>query len=232
MDGVNDTPQAAVPTNDQRLTTAVEETFNFKLSGLSGVALPDTWKRLGSVLKTPADTLYPPIRRMLQPFVCVATPFPFLIFQASFQLIFCFVQGFKKIIIRLREGKIIVSEIDLIFPFLIIYRNEQVKGIEKAQARQQAVEFMRGIMDEFTHIANYSRPVDSSCIVIVTAKEDAYVPREGCTDLSQLWPGSELRYVPTGHVGAYVLHHQMFRRAVKDAFDKLIAKHYSQASVH
>nr|CAG4649445.1 EOG090X08BF [Scapholeberis mucronata] len=98
-------------------------------------------------------------------------------------------------------------------------------GLEKAQARQQAVEFMRGIMDEFTHIANYSRPVDSSCIVIVTASDDAYVPREGCADLSQLWPGSEIRYVPTGHVAAYLLHHRLFRKAVKDAFDKLIVKH-------
>nr|CAG4651089.1 EOG090X08BF [Simocephalus serrulatus] len=148
------------PSNLQRLTTAVEETF--KLSGLSSVAqslaLPQTWKRLGSVLKIP---------------------------------------------------------------------NEKVDGLEKVQARQQAMEFMRGIMDEFTHIANYSRPVDSSCIVIVTASDDAYVPREGCTDLSQLWPGSEIRYVPTGHVAAYVLHHQIFRKAVKDAFDKLIAKHYA-----
>lgn len=106
-------------------------------------------------------------------------------------------------------------------------RNEKVDELEKAKARQQAIEFMRGIMDEFTHIANYCRPVDSSCIVIVTASDDAYVPRQGCTDLSQLWPGSEIRYVPTGHVAAYVLHHQLFRKAVKDAFDKLIAKHHT-----
>ena len=110
-------------------------------------------------------------------------------------------------------------------------RKDRVQGMEKAKARQQAMEFMRGIMDEFTHIANYSQPVDSSCIVIVTANDDAYVPREGCTDLRQLWPGSEVRYVSTGHVAAYVLHHQMFRRAVKDAFDKIIAKHYATTPI-
>lgn len=156
------------PSNDQRLTKAVEETFNFKLSGLSGIALPESWKRLGSV------SVSTPLRKMLQPFL-----------------------------------------------------TEQVKGMEKAKARQQAMEFMRGIMDEFTHIANYSRPVDSSCIVIVTANDDAYVPREGCTDLRQLWPQSEIRYVSTGHVAAYVLHHEIFRRAVKDAFDRIIANHYT-----
>ena len=84
--------------------------------------------------------------------------------------------------------------------------------LEKAGARQQAVHFMRGIMDEFTHIANYSQPVDCSCIVIVTASQDAYVPRDdGSADLSSLWPQSEIRYIPTGHIGAYLLHHQMFR---------------------
>nr|CAG4637122.1 EOG090X08BF [Ceriodaphnia reticulata] len=164
--------RALSPSNDQRLTKAVEETFNFKLSGLTGVAFPEAWKRLGNALKIPSDSLTSPLRRLL--------------------------------------------------PFL----NEKMEGMEKAQAHQQAVEFMRGIMDEFTHIANYSRPVDSSCIVIVTASDDAYVPREGCTDLRQLWPDSEIRYVPTGHVAAYVLHHQLFRQAVKDAFDRLIAKHY------
>lgn len=92
-------------------------------------------------------------------------------------------------------------------------RNDKVGALEKAQARQQAMHFMRGIMDEFTHIANYSRPVDCSSIVVVAALADAYVPRGGGgdTDLADLWPGAEIRYVPTGHVGAYVFHHQMFR---------------------
>ena len=86
-----------------------------------------------------------------------------------------------------------------------------MNGLDKARARQQAVQFMRGIMDEFTHISNYSQPVDCSSIVIIAAQDDAYVPREGSTDLSKLWPESEIRYVPTGHVGAYVLHHHLFR---------------------
>lgn len=51
------------PGNDQRLTKAVEETFNFKLSGLSGIALPESWKRLGSV------SVSTPLRKMLQPFL-------------------------------------------------------------------------------------------------------------------------------------------------------------------
>jgi len=105
------------------------------------------------------------------------------------------------------------------------FKDAQVKSGERVKAREQAIQFMRGIMDEFTHIANYSRPVDCSSIVIVAARDDAYVPRNGTTNLGQLWPESEIRYVKTGHIGAYVLHHSLFRRAVKDAFDRLILKH-------
>lgn len=83
--------------------------------------------------------------------------------------------------------------------------------MQEVRAGQEALQFMRGIMDEFTHIANYTKPVDCSSIVVIAARDDAYVPREGTVDLNLLWPGSELRYVPTGHIGAYVLHHPIFR---------------------
>ena len=89
-----------------------------------------------------------------------------------------------------------------------------MEDLEKVRARQQAIHFMCGIMDEFTHIANYSRPVDCSTVIVVAAEADAYVPREVKTeqdDLATLWPGTEIRYVPTGHVAAYLLHHSNFR---------------------
>ena len=95
--------------------------------------------------------------------------------------------------------------------------------MEEARAGPQAVHFMRGIMDEFTHIANYTAPVDGSSVVVVAARRDAYVPRDGCAPLNQLWPGCEIRYVPTGHVAAYLLHHRLFRLAVNDAMNKLLA---------
>lgn len=76
---------------------------------------------------------------------------------------------------------------------------------------QEALQFMRGIMDECTHLRNYDTPVDTSLIIAVCAKDDAYVPREGCADLTDIWPGAEVRYLNSGHVGAFLLHHQVFR---------------------
>jgi hypothetical protein len=70
---------------------------------------------------------------------------------------------------------------------------------------------MRGIMDECTHLQNFDIPVDTELIIAVCAKDDAYVPRDDCVGLEQIWPKAEIRFVDTGHVGAYVLYQKMFR---------------------
>lgn len=38
-----------------------------------------------------------------------------------------------------------------------------------------------------------------------------YMPRDGIIPLTELWPGSELRTLRTGHVTAYLFNHQVFR---------------------
>lgn len=43
---------------------------------------------------------------------------------------------------------------------------------------REALQFMRGMMDECTHLKNFSVPYDTSLITAVCAKDDAYVPRE------------------------------------------------------
>lgn len=40
----------------------------------------------------------------------------------------------------------------------------------------EAVQFMRGVMDECTHLGNFTVPVDPSLIIIVAAENDGYVP--------------------------------------------------------
>lgn len=76
---------------------------------------------------------------------------------------------------------------------------------------RDALQFMRGVMDECTHLKNFSVPYDTSLITSICAREDAYVPREGCTSLEDIWPGAEIRYLDAGHVSAYVLYQKLFR---------------------
>jgi len=75
----------------------------------------------------------------------------------------------------------------------------------------EALQFMRGIMDECTHLKNFEVPIDTELIIAVCARNDAYVPRDHCMSLETIWPGAEIRYIDAGHVSAYLLHQKVFR---------------------
>lgn len=89
---------------------------------------------------------------------------------------------------------------------------------------REALQFMRGVMDECTHLKNFSVPFDTSLITVVCAKDDAYIPRDGCTSLEELWPGAEIKYLDAGHVSAYVLHQKLFRSSILEAFERAKCK--------
>lgn len=77
-----------------------------------------------------------------------------------------------------------------------------------------AVTFMRGIMDECTHLKNFSVPVDTSLIISVFAQDDGYVPRDDY-DITSIWPGAEVRILNSGHIAAFVLYLGVFRYSVE-----------------
>lgn len=81
----------------------------------------------------------------------------------------------------------------------------------KQDISEEALDFMKGVMDECTHLGNFCTPVDTSLIIIVAAKHDAYVPRDTSLNLQQLWPGCEVRYVDTGHIAAFLTKQHIFR---------------------
>jgi Alpha/beta hydrolase domain containing 18 len=73
-------------------------------------------------------------------------------------------------------------------------------------------------------LKNFSVPFDTSLIIAVCAKDDAYVPRAGCSSLEDIWPGAEVRYLDAGHVSAYVLHQKLFRSSIIEAFERAKVK--------
>uniref|UniRef100_A0AAY4BV81 Abhydrolase domain containing 18 n=1 Tax=Denticeps clupeoides TaxID=299321 RepID=A0AAY4BV81_9TELE len=100
-------------------------------------------------------------------------------------------------------------------------------GAQRHSLQRESLCFMKGVMDECTHIANFSVPVDPSLIIVVQAKEDAYVPRAGVRSLQEIWPGCEVRYINGGHVSAYLFKQGLFRRAIYDAYDRFLQKYPS-----
>ncbi|XP_027629486.1 protein ABHD18 isoform X3 [Tupaia chinensis] len=93
--------------------------------------------------------------------------------------------------------------------------------------QKESLIFMKGVMDECTHVANFSVPVDPSLIIVVQAKEDAYIPRTGVRSLQEIWPGCEIRYLEGGHISAYLFKQGLFRQAIYDAFERFLRKYAS-----
>uniref|UniRef100_A0A3Q3AHN6 Abhydrolase domain containing 18 n=1 Tax=Kryptolebias marmoratus TaxID=37003 RepID=A0A3Q3AHN6_KRYMA len=89
----------------------------------------------------------------------------------------------------------------------------------------ESISFMKGVMDECTHMANFSVPVDTGLIIVVQAKEDAYIPRTGVLSLQEIWPGCEVRYLNGGHISAYLFKQNVFRQAIYDAFNIFCLKY-------
>ncbi|XP_045481975.1 protein ABHD18 isoform X2 [Harmonia axyridis] len=85
---------------------------------------------------------------------------------------------------------------------------------------KEALWFMKGVMDECTHLKNFSVPVDTSLIIAICAKADGYVPRHGTSRLEDIWPGATVKYVDAGHVSAYIWYRQLFINSIVEAFER------------
>ncbi|XP_030740647.1 protein ABHD18 isoform X2 [Echinops telfairi] len=99
------------------------------------------------------------------------------------------------------------------------------KEPKRSNLQKEPLIFMKGVMDECTHVANFSVPVDPSLIIVVQAKEDAYIPRTGVRSLQEIWPGCEIRYLEGGHISAYLFKQGLFRQAIYDAFERFLHKY-------
>lgn len=97
--------------------------------------------------------------------------------------------------------------------------------------KQETLNFMRGIMDECTHLGNFSVPVDPTLSIFVTAQRDAYVLRQGIKSLPDLWPGCEVRYLDCGHIEAFLFNQGVFRKSIIDALERTADKYFLNNSL-
>lgn len=75
----------------------------------------------------------------------------------------------------------------------------------------EAILFMQAIMDECTHLKNFSVPFDTSLAMVIAAQHDAYIPKDGLSDFDEVWPGTTVKHLDAGHVGAYLYYLKLFR---------------------
>ena len=112
--------------------------------------------------------------------------------------------------------------------YLLTHQEEQLQQMpEKKSKKADTINFMRGIMDECTHLGNFSCPVDPSLAFVVTASRDGYVPQSGSIPLTDLWPGcTHVNIKDHGHVSAILFKGDVFRKAIADSMDLNARKYY------
>lgn len=101
---------------------------------------------------------------------------------------------------------------------------------EKALRRRQAVVFMKNVMDQVTGLRNFSVPIDPTMATFVVAKADAYYPIGKLKPMDEIWPGCNVRYLNTGHILGYLMHHRNFCKAIVDTFGRFDEKYLKPES--
>jgi hypothetical protein len=84
----------------------------------------------------------------------------------------------------------------------------------------RAFDLMRDFLN-LTDIRHYPTPVNPRACFLVAAAKDAYIPPESAMILHRHWPGSNMRWLRGGHVGAFVFHRRDFLEAIVKAFEQL-----------
>lgn len=71
------------------------------------------------------------------------------------------------------------------------------------------------------NLSRLGPPVAPELAIVVAGRHDAFVPDREPVLLHRHWPGSELRWLPAGHVTSVVLHQRAHRRAMRDAIARM-----------
>ncbi|UJR21257.1 hypothetical protein I4U23_024352 [Adineta vaga] len=92
----------------------------------------------------------------------------------------------------------------------------------KLTAVDPVKDMMRLLMDEFTSLHNYSRPIESNIAnaLFIACMNDGYVLRDGIPHMNDIWPGCHIRYIPRGHISAFLLNQSGFQHAVAEMLQR------------
>ncbi|CAF0777653.1 unnamed protein product [Adineta ricciae] len=83
-------------------------------------------------------------------------------------------------------------------------------------------DMMRLVMDEFTSLEKYARPPESNMpnAMFIVGTHDGYVLRHGIPDMNDLWPGCHVRYIPYGHISAFLFNQSVFHHATAEMLQR------------
>lgn len=84
-----------------------------------------------------------------------------------------------------------------------------------------AKQFMYILMEEFTNLGKYPKPVDPTLVKSVIAECDGYIVTNGVPSLQEVWPGAQVEVLKDmGHFTAYFGNHSFFRRCIMEMLNR------------
>lgn len=103
---------------------------------------------------------------------------------------------------------------------------DKMVEMTKKNGDSEAKNMMRILMDEFTSLEFYPTPLDTSLCHVFLADQDQYVLRnQGTPTYEQLWPNVTVEMMEGyGHVTAYFLKHDLWRKRINELLKKQQAK--------
>ncbi len=90
-----------------------------------------------------------------------------------------------------------------------------------AGPRDAARAALAHVLETYTDVTRLPPPAVPSAAIVVGARADAYVARASVAELAAHWPGAEVRWVPGGHVSAYLTQGDAFRSAIRDCLERV-----------
>ena len=68
-------------------------------------------------------------------------------------------------------------------------RLKRADGEKVSVTREEAIDMMRFLMDDASHIRKFPVPLAPDLAIFLAAKEDSYIPRDNIADVRHFWPG-------------------------------------------
>jgi hypothetical protein len=101
-------------------------------------------------------------------------------------------------------------------------REEKKTKTPNLTVQDPVKDMMRLLLDEFTSLDNYARPVESNIptAMFIVCTNDGYVLRDGVPDMNDLWPGCLIRYIPYGHISAFLFNQSVFHHATAEMLQR------------
>ena len=99
-------------------------------------------------------------------------------------------------------------------------RETAIERNREADGGGAAIALMRELLD-LTDLRRFPPLRRPEAAFLVAASRDAYIPPASAAMLHAHWPGSTMRWLDTGHVGAFLFHRRDFLNAIRDAFARL-----------